>query len=151
MNKSPKQPPVKDEFAEDFMSEIFRLNNERTTQPEHDDDYLVDNVPEEYGNLKSTNISNNVCHIDLKYDESAAFTEAWNHIIGTYGEHYVDKSKKGLQVFDMILANDDMLPFAKWSAITYLARFGKKNGFVRKDLLKALHYIIILMHVTKDK
>ena len=31
------------------------------------------------------------------------------------------------------------------NAIKYLCRYGKKNGHNRKDLLKAIHYIVLLM------
>ena len=35
--------------------------------------------------------------------------------------------------------------FCQSNAIKYLARFGKKNGRNRKDLLKAIHYIVLLL------
>jgi hypothetical protein len=35
--------------------------------------------------------------------------------------------------------------FCQANAIKYLARFGKKNGRNRADLLKAAHYIVLLM------
>ena len=35
--------------------------------------------------------------------------------------------------------------FCQANAIKYLARFGKKDGRNRKDLLKAVHYIVLLM------
>ncbi len=35
--------------------------------------------------------------------------------------------------------------FCQANAIKYLARYGKKAGKNRKDLLKAIHYIILLM------
>ena len=34
------------------------------------------------------------------------------------------------------------------TAIKYLMRFGKKDGKNKKDLLKAIHYIILLMHFS---
>jgi hypothetical protein len=37
------------------------------------------------------------------------------------------------------------------TAIKYLARYGKKDGRNRKDLLKAIHYIVLMMHYGKDK
>jgi hypothetical protein len=36
--------------------------------------------------------------------------------------------------------------FCQANAIKYLARFGKKNGRNRADLLKAVHYIVLLMN-----
>ena len=37
------------------------------------------------------------------------------------------------------------------NAIKYLARYGKKNGKNRKDLLKAIHYIVLLMSSEDNK
>ena len=34
------------------------------------------------------------------------------------------------------------------TAIKYLMRYGKKGGYNRKDLLKAVHYIVLLAHFT---
>ena len=38
----------------------------------------------------------------------------------------------------------------KANAIKYLARYGKKNGKNRKDLLKAVHYVILLMSEDEE-
>ena len=35
--------------------------------------------------------------------------------------------------------------FCQANAIKYLCRYGKKDGKNRKDLLKAIHYIVLLM------
>ena len=35
--------------------------------------------------------------------------------------------------------------FCQANAIKYLCRYGKKDGYNRKDLLKAIHYIVLLM------
>ena len=40
--------------------------------------------------------------------------------------------------------------FCQANAIKYLCRYGKKSGHNRKDLLKAIHYIILLMS-SEDK
>ena len=35
--------------------------------------------------------------------------------------------------------------FCQANAIKYLCRYGKKDGKNRKDLLKAIHYVVLLM------
>jgi hypothetical protein len=40
--------------------------------------------------------------------------------------------------------------FCQANAIKYLCRYGKKSGKNRKDLLKAIHYIVLLMS-SEDK
>ena len=41
--------------------------------------------------------------------------------------------------------------FCQAKAIKYLCRFGKKDGRNRKDLLKAVHYIVLLMNSEDQK
>ena len=37
------------------------------------------------------------------------------------------------------------------TAIKYLMRYGKKDGFNKKDLLKTIHYTLLLWHFTQDQ
>lgn len=81
----------------------------------------------------------------MKYDEDKYAREILEHIESTYGGHYVGRDQ--VQSLDLIFAADHGLGFAIGNAIKYLARFGKKEGLNRKDLLKAAHYVILALHV----
>jgi len=52
----------------------------------------------------------------------------------------------GVQVQDLLRSCGIDKDFCQANAIKYLARFGKKDGRNRKDLLKAIHYIVLLMN-----
>ena len=67
-----------------------------------------------------------------------------NYIGGTYDQHY-STTKDGFQVQDMLRQLDIDKDFCQANAIKYLCRYGKKDGKNRKDLLKAIHYIVLLM------
>ena len=80
----------------------------------------------------------------LKYGEEKIIKEISDYISSTYNQHYsVDKN--GYQVQDMLRHLGIDKDFCQANAIKYIARYGKKNGKNRKDLLKAIHYIILLM------
>lgn len=80
----------------------------------------------------------------MKYGEDKIINEIDNYIKSTYDQHYsVDKN--GFQVQDMLRHLGIDKNFCQANAIKYLARYGKKSGKNRKDLLKAIHYIILLM------
>ena len=80
----------------------------------------------------------------LKYGEEKIIKEISDYISSTYNQHYsVDKN--GFQVQDMLRHLEIDKDFCQANAIKYIARYGKKNGKNRKDLLKAIHYIILLM------
>ena len=80
----------------------------------------------------------------MKYNEDKIIKEISDYIKSTYTEHY-STTKDGFQVQDMLRHLGIDKDFCQANAIKYLARYGKKNGKNRKDLLKAIHYVILLM------
>ena len=80
----------------------------------------------------------------MKYGEDKICDEIKKYIESTYSQHY-STTKDGFQVQDMLRHLGIDKDFCQANAIKYLARYGKKNGKNRKDLLKAIHYIVLLM------
>ena len=80
----------------------------------------------------------------MKYGEDKILDEVKKYIGGTYDQHY-STTKDGFQVQDMLRQLDIDKDFCQANAIKYLCRYGKKDGKNRKDLLKAVHYVILLM------
>ena len=80
----------------------------------------------------------------MKYREDEILDEIKEYIGGTYDQHY-STTKDGFQVMDMIKQLGIDKDFCQANAIKYLCRYGKKNGHNRNDLLKAIHYIVLLM------
>ena len=85
----------------------------------------------------------------MKYNEDKILKEIGDYIKSTYGQHYAT-IKNGTQVQDLLRDVGIDKDFCQANAIKYIARFGKKNGRTRKDLLKAVHYIVLLMD-SEDK
>ena len=84
----------------------------------------------------------------MKYNEKESLKEIEDYIQSTYGEHYVGKNE--FQIQDLLHSIDIAVPFCQANAMKYLARYGKKKGQNRLDLLKAVHYTILLMHFSSD-
>ena len=83
-----------------------------------------------------------------KYNEDKYLNELNNYINGTYGEHYVAKD---IQVIDIWESLDTLDTTARDTSIKYLMRHGKKDGKNRKDLLKTMHYIFLMMYAEDKK
>ena len=81
----------------------------------------------------------------MKYNEDKILKEIGTYIQSTYGQHSAQVSK-GTQVQDLLRDIGIDKDFCQANAIKYLCRFGKKDGRNRKDLLKAVHYIILLLN-----
>ena len=80
----------------------------------------------------------------MKYGEDKILDEVKKYIGGTYDQHY-STTKDGFQVQDMLRQLGIDKDFCQANAIKYLCRYGKKDGKNRKDLLKAIHYVVLLM------
>jgi len=84
--------------------------------------------------------------MQFKYDEDKILNEMHDYIAKTYSEHYVSgDSKNNVQLNDLFIADGTAIPFWRNNAIKYLSRFGKKDGQNRKDLLKTIHYSILML------
>lgn len=83
-----------------------------------------------------------------KYNEDKYIKDISNYVDSTYGQHYVNQ---GIQVIDIWKARGTLESTAADTALKYIVRYGKKDGRNRKDLLKAIHYIILMMHAADSE
>lgn len=91
------------------------------------------------------NIDNN--NNRWKYREDEILKEIQEYLGGTYNAHYTSKESK-TQTLDLIESIGDAEAFCRSNAIKYLSRFGKKNGKSRLDILKAIHYCVLLYNFS---
>ena len=80
-----------------------------------------------------------------KYEEDKTLKEVESYLSSTYHSHYTSETSK-TQTLDLIESIGDSEAFTRSNAIKYLSRFGKKNGKSKMDILKAIHYCILLYH-----
>ena len=78
-----------------------------------------------------------------KYNEDKTLKEIEEYLASTYYSHYTSEQSK-TQTLDLIESIGDAEAFTRSNAIKYLSRFGKKNGKSKMDILKAIHYCILL-------
>ena len=81
---------------------------------------------------------------DYKYNEGALIKELQTYIDATYGEHY---SQNQYQATEFIIDGGHGEGFCIGNILKYAQRYGKKDGYNRKDLMKVLHYAIIALYV----
>ena len=81
-----------------------------------------------------------------KYKEDESIKALQNYISTTYGGHYTSK-ENNVQTLDLIESVGDAESFCRSNAIKYLSRYDKK-GQAKRDILKALHYTLLLYHFS---
>ena len=86
--------------------------------------------------------------IDYKYNEDEAIQELATYIESTYNQHY---SKNKFQATEFIIDGGHGDGFCIGNIMKYAQRYGKKNGYNRADLMKVLHYTIIMLNVHDDR
>lgn len=82
-----------------------------------------------------------------KFREDEILTKVSNHILQTYDAHY---SMNKIQSTEFIVDAGHGEGFCIGNIIKYAQRYGKKNGKNSEDLLKIIHYAIILMGSKDD-
>ena len=79
-----------------------------------------------------------------KYSEDTILKELQEYITGTYNQHYSAGDDK-IQTLDLIEACGDGESFCRSNILKYASRYDKK-GTARRDIMKILHYAVLLMH-----
>jgi hypothetical protein len=78
----------------------------------------------------------------MKFSEDKVLIWVENYIRSTYDAHY---SKNKIETTEFVFDADHGEGFCIGNIIKYAQRYGKKDGYNEKDLLKIVHYAIILL------
>ena len=81
--------------------------------------------------------------LDYKYSEDRLIRELQAYVDKTYGEHY---SQNKYQATEFIIDGGHGMGFCLGNILKYTQRYGNKEGYNRKDLMKVLHYALIALH-----
>jgi hypothetical protein len=79
-----------------------------------------------------------------KYNEEELVKELLEYIRNTYNQHYSAGTNK-IQTLDLIEACGDGEAFCRSNILKYASRYDKK-GTARRDIMKIMHYAVLLMH-----
>ena len=82
----------------------------------------------------------------MKYDEDAILNELRDYITSTYNQHY-SAGNDAIQTLDLIESCGDAEAFCRSNILKYASRYDKK-GTARRDIMKILHYAVLLMHFS---
>ena len=76
--------------------------------------------------------------IDYKFNEGEILKEIQKYVDSTYEQHYATGK---IQSTEFILDTGHGLGFTIGNIIKYAQRYGKKDGFNKKDLYKVIHML----------
>ena len=82
--------------------------------------------------------------IEYRYNEEALIKELSSYVDSTYLQHY---SLNSFQATEFIIDSGHGEGFCIGNILKYAQRYGKKGGKNRADLMKVLHYALMMVHV----
>ena len=83
-----------------------------------------------------------------KYHEEEILKDIEEYVSGTYKGHYTGNSHefRKVQTIDLMASKDLASGFCQANILKYGSRYGNKDGRNKKDLLKVIHYAMLLLH-----
>ena len=123
-----------------FLSDELNM----TEHSEHYYDYDRNDPNRENPFVEKQNMTDNKNPNRFKYSEDRILKELTDYISSTYNQHYSAGDDK-VQTLDLIEACGDGESFCRSNILKYASRYDKK-GTARRDIMKILHYAVLLMH-----
>ena len=83
-----------------------------------------------------------------KYNEDKILKDIQDYVTSTYGSHYCghQQNYKDVQTIDLMAAKELASHFCQANIIKYGSRYGDKDGRSKRDLMKVIHYAMLLLH-----
>ena len=84
----------------------------------------------------------------FKYHEEEILKDIQEYVSGTYKGHYTGKSHeyRNVQTIDLMASKELAAAFCQANILKYGSRYGNKDGKNKKDLMKVIHYAMLLLH-----
>ena len=109
-------------------------------------DYMSD-IDDQYLHHFFTETEKPMAHY-FKYHEEEILKDIEEYVSGTYQGHYTGNSHefRKVQTIDLMASKDLASGFCQANILKYGSRYGNKDGRNQKDLLKVIHYAMLLLH-----
>jgi hypothetical protein len=83
-----------------------------------------------------------------KYNEDKILKDVEDYVTTTYHGHYCGDSAgyTDIQTIDLMAAKKLAVGFCQANILKYGSRYGNKDGRNKRDLMKVIHYAMLLLH-----
>jgi hypothetical protein len=98
-------------------------------------------------NKTSLNMNEPTNHL-WKYNEDKILKDIEEYVTSTYHGHYCGDSDgyADIQTIDLMAAKKLAAGFCQANILKYGSRYGDKEGRNKRDLMKVIHYAMLLLH-----
>ena len=90
----------------------------------------------------------NMSDLRNKYHEKEILKDVEEYVSRTYNGHYTGTKHeyRNVQTIDLMASRDLASDFCQANILKYGSRYGSKDGKNKKDLMKVIHYAMLLLH-----
>jgi hypothetical protein len=99
-------------------------------------------------NLTKTPVMNEQMNHLWKYNEDKILKDVEDYVTSTYHGHYCgdEDGYSDIQTIDLMAAKKLAAGFCQANILKYGSRYGDKDGRNKRDLMKVIHYAMLLLH-----
>ena len=129
----------------------YEVNLYDGSSADYYDDYMADVDEQRAHHFKTGNVELNYqpqhAHF-YKYHEEEILKDIEEYVSSTYQGHYTGKSHefRNVQTIDLMASKELAAAFCQANILKYGSRYGNKDGKNKKDLMKVIHYAMLLLH-----
>ena len=145
----PPVDPLEDcnglDYEVDLMTDQYAHHYTNANSP-YNDGWTKEYYQEELKKMRSD--SERKYDNRYKYHESEIIKDIEEYVSGTYNGHYTGDTHeyRNVQTIDLMAARSLASSFCQSNILKYGSRYGSKDGKNKKDLLKVIHYAMLLLH-----
>ena len=128
------------DYYEDYMADVDEQRAHHFTT--YDDGMSLQVIEEQKMDYEPQRNHN------FKYHEDEILKDIHEYVSRTYQGHYTGTKHefRKVQTIDLMAARDIAPNFCQANILKYGSRYGSKNGKNKTDLLKVIHYAMLLLH-----
>ena len=128
-----------DQIAHHVGSNYDELSLNIQANSPYNDGYTQDFYKEELAKMSDSR---------NKYHEKEILKDVEEYVSRTYNGHYTGTKHeyRNVQTIDLMASRDLASDFCQANILKYGSRYGSKDGRNKKDLLKVIHYAMLLLH-----
>ena len=129
----------------DYNRNDLDMPNPFATDPLADND---DQIAHHIQINTSANLKENMSDSRNKYHEKEILKDVEEYVSRTYNGHYTGTKHeyRNVQTIDLMASRDLASDFCQANILKYGSRYGSKDGRNKKDLMKVIHYAMLLLH-----
>jgi len=146
--------PIKEALTDEEVNDIYQYHYPGIDDGEpFDQNYLADNDDQAAHHFSLNNEVEKQGEEKpmanyFKYHEEEILKDIEEYVSATYRGHYTGTKHeyRNVQTIDLMASRDLAPDFCQSNILKYGSRYGSKDGRNKKDLMKVIHYAMLLLH-----